>query len=165
MQEQLGRPSRLFVEVDAASLIDPGFIGFIEHECPRPARPGTLALELDTDTVIERQALLRPVLERLRPLGVQLCLRDFGMQKEAARLLQQIQVDAIKLDTEIALQPTMAFATILAQVREAGVPLMVEAVPDREAIARLWELGVDYIQCDLLAGYAAGLESVAESTA
>ena len=159
VQEQIGRPSRLFVEVDAASLVDPGFIAFIEHECPRPARPGTLALELDTEMVIERQALLRPVLERLRPLGLQLCLRDFGMQNEASRLLQQIQVDAIKLDTEIALQPTLAFATILSQVREAGVPLIVEAVPDREAVARLWELGVDYIQCDLLAGYAGGLES------
>ena len=123
-----------------------------------------MALELDTNAVIERQALLRPVLAQLRPLGVQLCLREFGMQKDAARLLQQIQVDAIKLDTGVALQPTLAFATILGQVREAGVPLIVESVPDREAVARLWELGVDYIQCDLLAGYAGGLETAAEAS-
>lgn len=165
VQQQLGRPSRLYVEVDTASLVDPGFIGFIEDECRWPSsEAAALALELDTDAVIERQALLRPVLAQLRPLGVQLCLREFGMQKDAARLLQQIQVDAIKLDTGVALQPTLAFATILGQVREAGVPLIVESVPDREAVARLWELGVDYIQCDLLAGYAGGLETAAEAS-
>ena len=46
----------------------------------------------------------------------------------------------------------------LKRLRASG-PLIVESVPDREAVARLWELGVDYIQCDLLAGYAGGLES------
>lgn len=165
VQQQLGRPRRLYVEVDTASLVDPGFIAFIEDECRWPSsEAAALALELDTDAVIEGQTLLRPVLAQLRPLGVQLCLREFGMQKDAARLLQQIQVDAIKLDTGIALQPTLAFATILGQVREAGVPLIVESVPDREAVARLWELGVDYIQCDLLAGYAGGLETATDAS-
>lgn len=80
------------------------------------------------------------------------------MQKDAARLLQQIHIDVLKLDTDLALQPSMAFATILAQVRDNGIPIEVEEVPDRPAIARLWELGVDYIQCDLLRPWTTQLD-------
>lgn len=158
-QRTLGRSVRIQVEVDIGSIIDPGFLSFLEEECRAVLRPEpALTLELDTESLIQRQSVVRPVLERLRPLGVQVCLRDFGLQKEAPRLLQQMNVDAVKLDTELALQPSMAFATIMAQIRDSGVPIEVEEVPDRAAIAKLWELGVDYIQCDLLRAYGAGFD-------
>lgn len=154
-----GRSVRIQVEVDLATLIDPGLLPYLTELIRANGRqdPG-LTLELDTDGVIERQMLLRPVIDSLRQIGIQLCLRDFGMQKEAPRLLQQINVDAIKLDTDLALQPTIAFATIMAQVRDSGVPIQVEDVPDRAAITSLWELGADYIQCDLLRPHGADLD-------
>lgn len=158
-QRATGRIVRIQVEVDVASIIDPGFIAFLESTLPPALRQdAALVLELDTEALIEHQAVVRPVLDRLRSLSVQLCVRDFGMQKDAARLLQQIHIDAIKLDTDLALQPSMAFATILAQVRDNGIPIEVEEVPDRPAIARLWELGVDYIQCDLLRPWTTQLD-------
>lgn len=154
-----GRAVRIQVEVDLATLIDPGFLNHVTELIRASGRkePG-LTLELDTDGVIERQALLRPVIDGLRQLGIQLCLRDFGMQPNAARLLQQINIDAIKLETDLALQPTIAFATIMAQIRDSGVPIQVEDVPDRAAITKLWELGADYIQCDLLRAHGPGLD-------
>lgn len=159
-----GRSVRIQVEVDLSTLIDPGFLTHMAEECRKLGRgdPG-LTLELDTDSVIERQALVRPVLDSLRQLGIQLCLREFGMQKDAARLLQQINIDAIKLETDLALQPSIAFATIMAQIRDSGVPIQVEDVPDRAAISKLWELGADYIQCELLRGYGQGFDYDFES--
>lgn len=156
---EAGRSIRIQVEVDLATLIDPGFLGWVADQIRASGRkePG-LTLELDTDGVIERQALVRPVIDGLRQLNIQLCLRDFGMQKDATRLLQQINVDAIKLETDLALQPTIAFATIMAQIRDGGVPIQVEDVPDRAAITSLWELGADYIQCDLLRAHGPGLD-------
>lgn len=161
---EAGRSVRIQVEVDLSTLIDPGFLTYMAEECRRLGRgdPG-LTLELDTDSVIERQALVRPVLDGLRQLGIQLCLRDFGMQTNAARLLQQINIDAIKLETDLALQPSLAFATIMAQIRDSGVPIQVEDVPDRAAISKLWELGADYIQCELLRGYGQGFDYDFES--
>jgi DNA-binding response OmpR family regulator/EAL domain-containing protein (putative c-di-GMP-specific phosphodiesterase class I) len=158
-QLTVGRRLRIQVEVDVGTLIDPGFVSFLEAECQATLRnEPALMLELDTEAVIERQAQVRPVLERLRQFGVQVCLREFGLQKEAPRLLQHFNVDAVKLDTDLALQPSMAFATILAQIRESGVPIEVEEVPDRHAISKLWELGVDYIQCDLLRPYGQSVD-------
>ena len=78
-------------------------------------------------------------------------------------LLQQINIDAIKLETDLALQPSIAFATIMAQIRDSGVPIQVEDVPDRAAISKLWELGADYIQCELLRGYGQGFDYDFES--
>ncbi len=159
-----GRSVRIQVEVDLSTLIDPGFLTHMAEECRQRGRgdPG-LTLEIDTDSVIERQTLVRPVLDGLRQLGIQLCLRDFGMQTNAARLLQQINIDAIKLETDLALQPSIAFATIMAQIRDSGVPIQVEDVPDRAAISKLWELGADYIQCELLRGYGQGFDYDFES--
>ncbi len=156
---EAGRAVRIQVEVDLTTLVDPGFLNHLADLIRASGRkePG-LTLELDTDGVIERQALVRPVIDGLRQLGVHLCLRDFGMQKDAARLLQQINIDAIKLETDLALQPTIAFATIMAQIRDSGVPIQVEDVPDRAAITKLWELGADYIQCDLLRAHGPELD-------
>jgi CheY-like chemotaxis protein/EAL domain-containing protein (putative c-di-GMP-specific phosphodiesterase class I) len=151
-----GRSAWVQVEVDLATLIDPGFITYLEHEC-RSGDAG-LTLDLDTDALIERLVEVRPVLERLRGLGIRICLRNFGLQKEALRLLQQINVDGVKLDTDLAMQASLAFTSLLAHVRDSGVPIQVEDVPDREAISKLWDIGVDYIQCELLRGYGPNLD-------
>jgi len=51
----------------------------------------------------------------------------------------------------------------MAQIRDSGVPIQVEDVPDRAAISKLWELGADYIQCELLRGYGQGFDYDFES--
>lgn len=153
VQSQIGQPVRIHVEVDVATLLDPSIL-----DCFGAATAQGLTIELDTDAVLEKQALLRPLFERLRALGVRLCLREFGMQRDAPRLLQQIQVDCIKLDSELALQPTVAFAAIMGQIHEAGVPIAVEDVGDSEMIARLWESGIDFIQCERVRGYGPGFD-------
>lgn len=160
-QRSKGRQLQIQVEVAVASIIDPGFFTRLEEECRNSGltrHTGGLTLELDTDAIIEHLATVRPVLEKLRGIGVHLCLRHFGLQKEALRLLQQINVDAVKLDTDLALQPSLAFTSMLAHVRDGGVPIEVEDVPDRLTITRLWELGTDYIQCEQLRGYSESLD-------
>ncbi len=166
-QRKRGRQLRIQVEVALPTIIDPGFFAYLEDECRKSGLTrgsGELTLELDTDAVIEQLSTVRPVLDRLRTLGVHLCLRHFGLQKEALRLLQQINVDAVKLDTDLALQPSLAFTSMLAHVRDGGVPIEVEDVPDRLTITRLWELGTDYIQCEQLRGYSESLEFEFQAT-
>ncbi|MGE4071021.1 MAG: response regulator [Lysobacterales bacterium] len=167
VQRKRGRQLRIQVEVALPTIIDPGFFPYLEDECRKSGLTrgsGELTLELDTDAVIEQLTTVRPVLDRLRTLGVHLCLRHFGLQKEALRLLQQINVDAVKLDTDLALQPSLAFTSMLAHVRDGGVPIEVEDVPDRLTITRLWELGTDYIQCEQLRGYSESLEFEFQAT-
>lgn len=166
-QRKRGRQLRIQVEVALPTIIDPGFFPYLEDECRKSGLTrgsGELTLELDTDAVIEQLTTVRPVLDRLRTLGVHLCLRHFGLQKEALRLLQQINVDAVKLDTDLALQPSLAFTSMLAHVRDGGVPIEVEDVPDRLTITRLWELGTDYIQCEQLRGYSESLDFEFQAT-
>jgi CheY-like chemotaxis protein len=166
-QRKQGRQLRIQVEVALPTIINPSFFPYLEEECRKSGLSrgsGELTLELDTDAVIEHLTTVRPVLDRLRTLGVHLCLRHFGLQKEALRLLQQINVDAVKLDTDLALQPSLAFTSMLAHVRDGGVPIEVEDVPDRLTITRLWELGTDYIQCEQLRGYSESLDFEFQAT-
>lgn len=154
-----GRRVCVQVEVDLASVIDPGFLTHLAGELHDQRRDDvTLTIELDTDAVINRIAQARPALERLRGLGVHTCLNHFGQQREALKVMQQTNADAIKLDTEMALQPSPAFTSLISQVRESGVPIQVEDVPNRAAIAKLWDLGADYLQCELLHPYGQALE-------
>jgi DNA-binding response OmpR family regulator/EAL domain-containing protein (putative c-di-GMP-specific phosphodiesterase class I) len=158
-QAQRGHRLRVQFEIDVATLIDPGFVSHLEGEYQAEAREhGGLTLELETDAVIARLVQVRPVLERLRKLGVLTCLRHFGQQRDALKVMQQINAFAVKIDTEMALQPSPAFTHLLAQVRDCGVPIQVEDVPNRAAIAKLWDLGADYMQCELLHPYGQEME-------
>jgi EAL domain-containing protein (putative c-di-GMP-specific phosphodiesterase class I) len=150
-QRRQGRLMRIFLEVDVATVIEPGFADTLEAQIAASMlREADLTLELDTDATIAQIASLRNVLARLRKIGVHTCLRHFGLQRDALRLLQMVNIDVVKLDTDLALQAQLSFQSLIAQIRDNGVPMAVEGVPDRHAIAQLWNLGIDYIQCDLL---------------
>ena len=153
-QRRQGRLLRIFVEVDVDSVIEPGFADTLEAQIAAcMLREADLTLELDTEATLAQLPALRNVLARLRKIGVHTCLRHFGLQRDALRLLQMVNIDVVKLDTDLTLQAQLSFQSLIAQIRDNGVPMAVEGVPDRHAIAQLWNLGIDYIQCDLLRPY------------
>lgn len=158
-QRRQGRLLRIFLEVDVDTVIEAGFADTLEAQIAASMlREADLTLELDTDATIAQLPVLRNVLARLRKIGVHTCLRHFGLQREAPRLLQMVNIDVVKLDTDLALQAQLSFQSLIAQIRDNGVPMAVEGVPDRHAIAQLWNLGIDYIQCDLLRPHGASFD-------
>jgi len=154
-----GRRVALQVEVDLASLTDPGFLVWLQSECAADLGEDCgLIIEVDTDAVIACLAPTRPLLDRLHTLGIRICLRHFGAQREAPRLLQLLRVGMVKLDAEHALNANSAFTSMLAQIRDSAIPIEVEGVPNRQAIEKLWDLGADYIQCNLLRPFTTELD-------
>lgn len=154
VQNRLGRSIRLLLPLAVDSLLDEDFVVRLRAALTNDERGSSeLMLELDTGELERQLAAVRPLLETLRRDGLRICLSEFGGQRNALQLLQTVHCDAIKLDSELTLQGNLAFQALIGQIREHGVPLIVEHADNRQSIARLWDLGIDYIQSELIRGY------------
>lgn len=154
VQNRLGRSIRVLLPLAVDSLLDEDFVVRLRAALASEERGSSeLMLELDTGELERQLAAVRPLLETLRRDGLRICLGEFGGQRNALQLLQTVHCDAIKLDSELTLQGNLAFQALIGQIREHGVPLIVEHADSRQSIARLWDLGIDYIQSELIRGY------------
>jgi EAL domain-containing protein (putative c-di-GMP-specific phosphodiesterase class I) len=93
--------------------------------------------------------------ERLRELGCGLALDDFGTGSGSFAYLQQLSVQALKIDIDFVCDLPSSPANqhlvqaIVALAHSFGTETIAGGVEDRETLALLREFGVDYAQ-----GYA-----------
>lgn len=119
--------------------------------------PSCLVLEMTEHAVLDTAGRPREILERLRNLGVQIALDDFGTGYSSLSYLEQLNVDAIKIDRAFiqaarggASRAPVASAMVdlARQLGMRSVAEGIETVED-ERVAR--QLG-----CDLSQGYLYG---------
>ncbi|VFT06323.1 putative signal transduction protein [Pseudomonas aeruginosa] len=86
------------VNVTGKDIADPGFIDFAMRQMARESvRPEQVALEL-TERTTEAQGCLLAGMNRLRELGLQIYVDDFGTGHSNLVYLANLPVDAIKID-------------------------------------------------------------------
>jgi len=113
--------------------------------------PRRLVLEITESLVLDPRA--KPIVERLRALGVRLALDDFGTGYSSLGSLQQFPLDVIKLDRTLidALTDGRGIAVLRAAVelgRELAVDVIAEGIEHRTQLTALRTLG-----CPLGQGY------------
>ena len=106
--------------------------------------PRRLVLEITEGIVLDPRA--KPVLERLRKLGVQLALDDFGTGYSSLASLQRFPLDEIKLDRTLidSLTDNPGVAVVRAAVelgRALGVHVIAEGIETPAQLAALRTLG------------------------
>lgn len=89
--------------------------------------------------------------QTLGELGSGLTIEQFGMGSHAAQLLQQLPVRFIKFSPQFTRQfnereTQKKLGDLLILAREKNVRTIVSQVEDANMIARMWQLGVNYIQ-------------------
>jgi diguanylate cyclase (GGDEF)-like protein len=147
------------VNVSAASLRDddlPEKIGTLISA--RSVAPEKLTLEITEDCLIAdpEQALL--VLDRLRALGLDLSIDDFGTGFSSLTYLRRLPVTELKLDRTFlsgAPRDRRAVAVIRSTVELAhslGLRIVAEGIERLDALALVDELG-----CDAAQGYLLGM--------
>ena len=116
-----------------------------------------LTIELTEDSLVQSDASSLASIERLRKLGVDLAIDDFGKGYSSLTYLKQIPATEIKIDKRfigtVAVDETdkQIVKTVIALAHALGMRVVAEGVDSAEAIAAIAELG-----CEMAQGFYIG---------
>ena len=143
----VGYPIRISVNVSARQLDDPSLSRVVHHALHRAGlNPDQLVIEI-TETALMRDAeTAAEILRQLKSSGIHVAIDDFGTGYSSLAYLQQLPVDALKIDrTFIAASEDNdpLISTLVQLGRSLGLRTIAEGVEDETQLARLRELGCD----------------------
>ena len=144
------------VNLSAASMADARLLGHVAGELQLVGAPaGNVVFEVAESALMSDPVVGRAFAARLRELGCGLALDDFGTGSGSFAYLQELSVQALKIDIEFVrgLPDNAAnqhlVQAIVALAHDYGTETIAGGVEDRETLALLREFGVGYAQ-----GYA-----------
>ena len=117
----------------------------------------TLTIELTEDSLVQGDASSLASIERLRKLGVDLAIDDFGKGYSSLTYLKQIPAAEIKIDKRfigtVAVDETdrQIVKTVIALAHALGMRVVAEGVDSAEGMAAVTELG-----CEMAQGFFIG---------
>jgi diguanylate cyclase (GGDEF)-like protein len=121
------------------------------------ARRLKLTIELTEDSLVQGDAASQASIERLRKLGIDLAIDDFGKGYSSLTYLKQIPAAEIKIDKRfigtVAVDKTdkEIVKAIISLAHALGMRVVAEGVDSAEAVATVAELG-----CEMAQGFYIG---------
>lgn len=100
----------------------------------------------------------------LEALGIRLVLNHFGASMEPLAVLEQVKPDFVRLDTSLCKdvlysnQQQQSTRKLVRAVHHHRARVMVTGIEDLDMLPVLWELGVDFVQGNVLQRPVANLE-------
>jgi EAL domain-containing protein (putative c-di-GMP-specific phosphodiesterase class I) len=141
------------VNLSAASLADATLATAVEDALRvASADPRDVVLEITETAVIRNEAAASAFLAHMRALGCHVALDDFGTGYGGFRHLKSLPVDILKIDVEFVRDLPASRASrhvveaVVSLARAFGQRTIAEGVENRETLALLVELGVDFAQ-------------------
>ncbi len=154
----------LQINLSGRSVGDPRLTPEIERLLKQYAvNPERLTFEITETALIGNLSEARHFADRIRDLGCELALDDFGSGYASFRYLRMFPIDLVKIDGEYVVglvdnPQDRVLVRALVQVCQAyGIHTVAEYVQDEPTLRLLRELGVDYVQ-----GYLIGRPSPLE---
>jgi PAS domain S-box-containing protein len=154
----------LQINLSGRSVGDPRLTAEVEKLIERYAvNPDQLTFEITETALIGNLSEARHFADRIRDLGCELALDDFGSGYASFRYLRIFPIDLVKIDGEYVVDllqnpQDQVLVRALVQVCQAyGIHTVAEFVQDEPTLQLLRELGVDYVQ-----GYLIGRPSPLE---
>jgi diguanylate cyclase (GGDEF)-like protein/PAS domain S-box-containing protein len=145
-------PIRIAVNVSPSQFF---FADFLETVCEALTAfgigPGRLQVELTEGVVTRNSEEAVYEMEKLRDLGVEVALDDFGIGYSSLSYLQHLPLDVLKIDQsfvqEINLPRTAAVVETIARLaRNLNLSVVAEGVETEAQLEALTRIGVDLIQ-------------------
>ncbi|BFU46748.1 EAL domain-containing protein [Krasilnikovia sp. MM14-A1004] len=148
----------LQINLSGRSVGDPRLTGEVENLIKRyEVNPEQLTFEITETALIGNLSEARHFADRVRDLGCELALDDFGSGYASFRYLRLLPIDLVKIDGEYVVNlvhnpQDQVLVRALVQVCQAyGIHTVAEFVQDEPTLRMLREFGVDYVQ-----GYLVG---------
>jgi diguanylate cyclase (GGDEF)-like protein len=145
-----GRPVPVSVNVSARQLDDPGLLRTVDGALRRSGLAGEhLVLEITETALMRDPEDAAATLRALKTYGIMVAIDDFGTGYSSLAYLQQLPVDALKIDrTFIAAsarsrQSDPLIQTLVQLGRSLGLRTVAEGIEDEAQLAHLRDLGCD----------------------
>ena len=145
-----GRPTRLAVNFSARHLMDercPDQIGEILEQEDTPAE--ALELEITESALIADPEHATVTLERIRNLGVQIAVDDFGTGFSSLSHLRRLPLHALKIDVSFvrnmlkSAQDRVIVESTVGLAHNLGLSVVAEGIEDEPTLAALRAIGCD----------------------
>lgn len=144
---------RVFVRLSRQSVLDSSTIAWMEQEFDKREFDCTrLVMQLPERDAAKHIKQTRSVVKKLRKLGIGFALENYGVDQERLQILDILKPDYIKVDGE--LMHTLitdsgmqkAVERIVIAASERGIKTVAERVENANAMAVLFQLGLDFMQ-------------------
>jgi len=145
--------SSLFVKISEETLKDAeGYIAWLQEQLKqRPLKPEELVFEFQELHLQNHIRKAKTLTKALRDLGGYVAIEHFGIGTNSAQLLEHVPAQFVKFHPSYThqfhdkeLQKKMA--TLMEVARQCNAKTIVSHVEDANVMARLWQMGVNYIQ-------------------
>lgn len=151
------RGTTLFVRLTDDSIADPGTLKWLDARFAeaRPD-PGRLVIEISTVQARERLRETKRLVTFIKKQGCGVLLSRFGTDPQSTAMLTHIPANYVKLDIDVvsgiardqARQKSLA--ELAETLRDQGIQSLAPQVEDANAMAALWQAGVDFVQGNYL---------------
>ena len=144
---------RVFVRLSRQSVLDSSTIAWMEQEFDKRKFDCTrLVMQLPECDAAKHIKQTRSVVKKLRKLGVGFALENYGVDQERFQILDILKPDYIKVDGELMhtlitdSSMQKAVERIVRAAAERGIKTVAERVENANAMAVLFQLGLDFMQ-------------------
>ncbi len=144
---------RVFVRLSKQSVLDPTSIGWMEQEFENRDFDCTrLVMQLPEHDAAKHIKQTRAVVGKLRKMGVGFALEHYGIDRDRFQILDILKPDYIKVDGELMHtlmtdnEMQQSVEKIVRAAAERNIKSIAERVENANAMAVLFQLGLDYMQ-------------------
>jgi len=148
-QSGFGSP-RLAVNVSARQFRAPGFVDSVERNLEESGLdPVRLELELTEESLAQNRDESIAILKRLKTVGVQVAVDDFGTSESSLSQLSRMPIDCLKIDRSfVAKVQEHGHAALIAQAvislaQSLGLRVIAEGIESAEQLEFLRERGCE----------------------
>jgi diguanylate cyclase (GGDEF)-like protein len=144
---------RVFVRLSRQSIVDKGTIGWLQREFDESRFDCTrLVTQLPERDAARHIKQTRDMVRKLKKLGVGFALEHYGIDQQRFQILDILEPDYIKIDgelmhtlmTDTEMQDTVQ--RIVQAAEQRNIKSIAERVENANAMAVLFQLGLDYMQ-------------------
>lgn len=144
---------KLMINLSGAALIEdslPSFIG----QCLRTSRlsPDALVFQISEQEAWDHLKRCLNFLEGLRKVQGLSCLNTYGSTEHSLQLVKELPIDFVRFDGRFAPQlatnqeSLLQLKSLLESAHHAGRKSIIPRVEDAGCLAKLWPIGVHYVQ-------------------
>ena len=144
---------RVFVRLSRQSVLDATTIAWMEAEFDNSSFDCTrLVMQIPERDAAKHIKQTRAVVKQLRKMGIGFALEHYGIDKERFQILDILKPDYIKVDGELMhtlmtdKDMQQCVEKIVRAAAERNIKSIAERVENANAMAVLFQLGLDYMQ-------------------
>ena len=144
---------RVFVRLSKQSILDPSSIGWMDNEFEQKEFDcSRLVMQIPECDAAKHIKQVQVIVQQLRKMGIGFALEHYGIDREKFQILDILKPDYIKIDGELMhtlmtdTEVQKSVEKIVHAAASRDIKTIAERVENANAMAVLFQLGLDYMQ-------------------